>query len=75
MLKGIRVRIYPNRAQKNLIENTFGCCRLVYNKGLALRKDAYAISKESVGYKEGRRFFISQSSRFYCFTTIFKRFG
>lgn len=52
MLKGIRVRIYPNRAQKNLIENTFGCCRLVYNKGLALRKDAYEISKESIGYKE-----------------------
>lgn len=52
MLKGICVRIYPNRAQKNLIENTFGCCRLVYNKGLALRKDAYEISKESIGYKE-----------------------
>lgn len=52
MLKGIRVRIYPDKAQKNLIENTFGCCRLVYNKGLALRKDAYEISKESIGYKE-----------------------
>lgn len=52
MLKGIRIRIYPNRNQKNLISNTFGCCRLVYNKGLAMRKDAYEISKESIGYKE-----------------------
>lgn len=52
MLKGIRIRIYPNKSQKNLISNTFGCCRLVYNKGLAMRKDAYEISKESIGYKE-----------------------
>ena len=46
MLKGIRIRIYPNKEQKNLIANTFGCCRLVYNKGLAMRKDAYEISKD-----------------------------
>lgn len=52
MLRGIRIRIYPTKAQKNLISNTFGCCRLVYNKGLALRKDAYEISKKSIGYKE-----------------------
>lgn len=52
MLKGIRVRIYPNKTQKNLISNTFGCCRLVYNKGLALRKDTYESTKVGIGYKE-----------------------
>ena len=35
MQKGVRFRIYPNREQKNLIGQTLGCCRLIYNKGLA----------------------------------------
>ena len=52
MLKGVKIRIYPNKHQKKLIAKTFGCCRLVYNKGLALRKDTYEITKESIGYKE-----------------------
>ena len=52
MLKGIKIRIYPNKYQKELIAKTFGCCRLVYNKGLALRKDTYETTKESIGYKE-----------------------
>jgi putative transposase len=52
MLKGVKIRIYPNKHQKELIAKTFGCCRLVYNKGLALRKDAYETTKESIGYKE-----------------------
>mgnify|MGYP002798970114 FL=1 len=41
MQKGIKFRIYPNREQQNLINQTFGCCRLIYNKGLAMRKEAY----------------------------------
>lgn len=41
MQKGIKFRAYPNKAQKNLINQTFGCCRFVYNKGLAMRIDSY----------------------------------
>lgn len=52
MLKGVKIRIYPNKHQKELIAKTFGCCRLIYNKGLALRKDTYETSKESIGYNE-----------------------
>lgn len=52
MLKGVKIRIYPNTYQKELIAKTFGCCRLIYNKGLALRKDTYETTKESIGYKE-----------------------
>ena len=37
MNKGIKLRIYPNKEQKNLINQTFGCTRLVYNAGLDLR--------------------------------------
>lgn len=51
MQKGVKFRIYPNKEQKNLINQTFGCCRLIYNKGLAMRSDAY---KEGVkvGYNQ-----------------------
>lgn len=41
MYKGIKFRAYPNKSQKNLINQTFGCCRLIYNKGLAMRSDSY----------------------------------
>lgn len=49
MQKGIRFRIYPNKEQKNLIHQTLGCCRLIYNKGLALREEAYK-NGEKIGY-------------------------
>ena len=52
MLKGLRIRIYPNKQQKILIAKTFGCCRLIYNKGLALRKNTYENEGKSIGYKE-----------------------
>ena len=49
MQKGIKFRIYPNREQKNLINQTLGCCRLIYNKGLAMRNEAFGIGSK-VGY-------------------------
>lgn len=51
MQKGVQFRIYPNREQKRLIDCTLGCCRLVYNKGLSLRNDAFS-SGEKCGYAE-----------------------
>ena len=41
MQKGVKFRIYPNRGQQNLINQTLGCCRLIYNKGLAMRNEAF----------------------------------
>ena len=41
MLKGVKFRIYPNAKQKQLLNKTFGCCRLVYNKFLKMRDEAY----------------------------------
>jgi putative transposase len=41
MNKGVKFRIYPNKEQENLILQTFGCCRLIYNKGLDMRNTAY----------------------------------
>lgn len=49
MIKGIKFRAYPDKQQQDLINRTLGCCRLVYNKGLAMRKEAFA-SGEKIGY-------------------------
>ncbi len=51
MKKGIRFRAYPNKEQKILINQTFGCCRLIYNKGLAMRNDVYS-NGEKIGYSQ-----------------------
>lgn len=51
MRKGVRFRIYPNKSQRKLIEQTFGCCRLVYNKALAERQTAYK-NGEKIGYSK-----------------------
>ena len=51
MQKGIKFRAYPNKEQINLIEQTFGCCRLIYNRGLAMRDEAYA-DGQRVGYNQ-----------------------
>lgn len=51
MKKGMKVRIYPNREQQNVIHQTFGCCRLIYNKGLAMRNEAYE-NGGKIGYSQ-----------------------
>ena len=48
MLKAYKFRIYPNKEQKVQIAKTFGCCRFVYNKTLAYRKEMYEKEKKSV---------------------------
>lgn len=47
MRKGVKFRIYPNKRQKELLQKTFGCTRLVYNKALAMRKE-----DKGIRYKE-----------------------
>ena len=51
MQKGIKFRIYPNREQQNLINQTLGCCRLIYNKGLSMRNEAYGNGRK-IGYSQ-----------------------
>jgi len=41
MLRVIKVRLYPNEEQKNLIHQTFGSCRFVYNNLLDAKIKAY----------------------------------
>ena len=51
MQKGVKFRAYPNKEQQSLINQTLGCCRLIYNKGLAMRNDAYS-NGETIGYNQ-----------------------
>ena len=45
-------RIYPNRAQQELIARTFGCVRLVYNHYLAEKRQRYEESKATLSYAD-----------------------
>ena len=51
MQKGAKSRIYPNKEQQTIINQTFGCCRLIYNKGLAMRNEAYQ-NGNKIGYSQ-----------------------
>lgn len=52
MGQAYKYRIYPNKQQKEIISKTFGSCRFVYNKYLALRIDKYKNNKESFTYNQ-----------------------
>jgi putative transposase len=41
MLKAVKVRLYPNKEQRQIISSQIGGARYVYNRALALRKYAY----------------------------------
>lgn len=50
--KGYQYRIYPTKQQQQLINQTLGCVRFVYNRFLNIRKEAWTNSKTSVTYKQ-----------------------
>ncbi|MCY7274944.1 MAG: transposase [Phormidesmis sp. CAN_BIN44] len=50
--KAFKYRIYPSPEQETLLRQTMGCTRLVYNRALALRTDAWYNDQKRVGYSE-----------------------
>ena len=42
----IKVRIYPNKIQQELLNKTFGCCQFLHNKMLDERKSIYNLLKD-----------------------------
>lgn len=48
MLKGFKYRLYPNAEQEVLLSKHFGCVRYVFNRGLAMRKEAWEVRKENL---------------------------
>lgn len=50
--KAFKYRFYPTAEQENLLRRTLGCSRLVYNRALAARTEAWYERQARVGYKE-----------------------
>jgi putative transposase len=52
MLRGIKVRLYPNTNQTIYASKLLGTCRFVYNDFLSLKKDMYDLNKTSLDAKD-----------------------
>ena len=50
--RAYRYRFYPTSEQENLLRRTIGCVRLVYNKALATRTEAWYEKQERIDYKQ-----------------------
>ena len=50
MKRAYKYRFYPTPEQAELLAQTFGCVRFVYNSILRWRTDAYYERKEKIGY-------------------------
>jgi putative transposase len=51
-LKVFKYRFYPTTEQETLLRRTIGCARLVYNKALSARTEAWYQDKNRMGYRE-----------------------
>jgi putative transposase len=52
MERAFKYRFYPTPEQENLLRRTLGCVRLVYNKALATRSEAWEQEKKSISYNQ-----------------------
>lgn len=50
--KAFKYRFYPKPEQETLLKRTMGCTRLVYNRALAARTEAWYGEKKRMGYVE-----------------------
>ena len=48
--KSYKIRLYPNKEQKTLLEKHFGCVRFVYNHFLNIRNIEYKTNKVNMSY-------------------------
>lgn len=57
MIKGYKVRIYPNKEQQLLMNKTFGCARFAYNWTLARQFESYKNGDKFISEGELRKQF------------------
>ncbi len=50
--RAYKFRFYPTQSQESLLRRTMGCVRLVYNKALAARTEAWYEKQERIDYKQ-----------------------
>lgn len=56
MLKAYKYRLYPTEEQAANLAQTFGCARVVYNKGLELRKTHWENNQVSISGYETQKY-------------------
>ena len=59
MLRAIKVRLYPNKAQEQELNKVLGCYRFVYNHMLARKQETYDTEKKSLSYNELSEYFFN----------------
>lgn len=52
MERAFKYRFYPTQEQEALLRRTLGCVRLVYNRALAVRTEAWYQRQERIGYSQ-----------------------
>ena len=57
ILRAIKIRLYPNKAQEQTLNKVLGCYRFVYNQMLALKQESYNKDKTNLGLCELSKFF------------------
>ena len=57
MLRAVKVRLYPNKAQEQELNKVLGCYRFVYNQVLAKRKTAYEADKTNLSVNDLSKWF------------------
>ena len=64
MLKAIKIRLYPTKEQIAYINKQFGCCRFVYNQGLAYRKDSYEKESTSISSSDSVKYIVELKGKY-----------
>ena len=57
MLRGIKVRLYPNKEQQARLNQVLGCYRFVYNKTLELKRNVYDEDKTNLKLSDISKWF------------------
>ena len=57
MLRAIKIRLYPNKTQEQVLNKVLGCYRFVYNHMLARKQEAYNADKTNLGLTELCKYF------------------
>lgn len=63
MIKGLKLRIYPNKEQEAYIASLLGSYRFVFNKCLDLKIKSYTNEKKNIGLKELGNYFHQDLSK------------
>lgn len=57
MLRAVKVRLYPNKVQKQELNKVLGCYRFVYNQMLAKKQKAYETDKTNLSLCDLQKWF------------------